>query len=535
MDELRVGGGTVQVGAAHDGFRVTVGPCPQRIKAVFNGETIVDSARAMVMNETRLPHVFYFPREDVRMDLLSSTEQRTNCPFKGNASYWSLQVDGRTASDVAWSYEDAFDEALAVNEYIAFDWSSMDGWYADEELLHEQPRDLEPAGDNPFLNWLISDASRAKSATDLVARLARVLVSEGFPVWQLRLIMRTLNPQLFAISYRWHRGADDIEEFHATHEIARSDQFRNSPFHLIASGQGGVRRRLEGTNPRLDFPILEDLVKEGGTDYLALPLSFSDGQINIMTLVCDRAGGFTTRQLGHLHEILPNFGRLLEAYAQRTSAITLLRTYLGRNAGDRVWDGRVERGDGDDLHAVIWLSDLRGSTEMADTLPRDEYLETLNEYFDCVAGSVMEHGGEVLKFIGDAVLAIFPIEDTDGDKPKACMDALAAAKHALDAMGTVNAERAKHGKPELGFGIGLHRGNITYGNVGAQQRLDFTVIGPAVNEVARIEDLTKMVGRTVLASQEFTDSVTCELNPVGSFSLRGVRFDRTLYTLADDS
>ncbi len=524
----------MQPPSAHDGFRVTVGPSPQRIKAVFNGETVADSTRALVMNETRLPHVFYFPREDVRMDLLTRTDQRTNCPFKGNASYWSLQVDGSSAPDVAWSYEDTFDEASTVNDYIAFDWSSMDGWYADDEPLAEQPRDLEPAGDNPFFNWLISDASRAPSAKELLARLARVLVSEGFPVWRLRLVIRTLNPQLFAFNYKWDRGADDIEEVHATHDVIRSDQYRNSPFYLIASGQGGVRRRLEGPNPRLDFPILNDLVEEGATDYVALPLPFSDGQVNIMTLVSDRPGGFTTKQLGHLYEILPNLGRQLEAHSHRTSAITLLRTYLGRNAGDRVWHGRVERGDGDDLHAVIWLSDLRGSTEMADTLPREEYLETLNEYFDCVAGAVMDHGGEVLKFIGDAVLAIFPIEDSDGDKPQACMDALDAAKHALDAMRDLNGQRLERGKPELTFGIGLHRGNITYGNVGAQRRLDFTVIGPAVNEAARIEDLSKMVGRPVLASQEFADSVSCELDPVGSFTLRGVRFDRTLYALNED-
>lgn len=534
VDELRVGGGEASSPSSHDGFRVTVGPSPQRIKAVFNGETVVDSTRTLVMNETRLPHVFYFPRDDVRMDLLTRTERRTNCPFKGNASYWSLQVDGRTAADVAWSYEDAFDEAGSVTDYIAFDWSAMDVWYADDEPLLEQPRDHEPAGDNPFLSWLINDASRASSAKELLARLARVLVSEGFPVWRLRLLIRTLNPQLFALSYKWDRGADEIEEFHATHDIVRSDQYRNSPFYLIANGQGGVRRRLEGENPRLDFPVLKELMEEGATDYVALPLAFSDGQVNIMTLVSDRPGGFTTKQLGHLYEILSNLGRLLEAYAHRTSAITLLQTYLGRNAGGRVWDGRVERGDGDDLHAVIWLSDLRGSTEMADTLPREEYLETLNEYFDCVAGSVIEHGGEVLKFIGDAVLAIFPIEDSGGDKPKACMDALAAARHSIEAMKGVNKCRADRGRPELSFGIGLHRGNITYGNVGTERRLDFTVIGPAVNEVARIEDLTKMVGRTVLTSQEFASSVTCDLDPVGSFSLRGVRFDRSLYALKDE-
>ena len=533
--DIQTGPELAELRTSHEGFRVTVEPTAHRIRAVFNGETIADSTSALVMNETRLPHVFYFPRKDVRMDLLNSQDNFTNCPFKGNASYWSVAVDGRIAEGAAWSYEDAFDEAVTVNKFIAFDWSAMDAWYADDEQLAEQPRDLEPPEDNPFLNWVIRDASRATSAEDLLARLARVLVSEGFPLWRMRLVIRTLNPQLFALTYRWDRGKDAIEEFHATHETIRSEQYLNSPLALVASGQGGVRRHLEGPDPRIDFPVLEELHGLGATDYVAVPLTFSDGQINILTLVSDRAGGFTTNQLGHLYEILPNLARQIEAHAHRASAISLLRTYLGSSAGQRVWDGKVERGDGEDLHAVIWLSDLRGSTEMADTLPREEYLETLNEYFDCVAGSVIEHGGEVLKFIGDAVLAIFPIDDPDAESPEPCMNALAAAKHSLEVMKTVNAGRKDRGKPELHFGIGLHRGNITYGNVGTDRRLDFTVIGPAVNEAARIEDLSKVVGRSVLASQEFAASVMCQLEPVGSFALRGVRFERQLFALAENA
>lgn len=533
MIDTQIRGNGREMSAAHDGFRVTVGPSPQRIRAMFNGETIADSTRALVMNETRLSHVIYFPRDDVRMDLLSASVHFTNCPFKGNASYWSLNIDGRSAKDVAWSYQDAFDEALAVNDYIAFDWSAMDSWFADDEQLDEQPRDLEPPEDNPFLNWLVRDASSAISAEDLLARLARVLVSEGFPVFRLRLIIRTLNPQLFALSYGWNRGSEEIETFHATHDVRRSDQYLSSPYALVVAGEGGVRRRLEGPSPRLDFPVLEDLVKEGATDYVAVPMKFSDGQINILTLVSDRPGGFSTNQLGHLYEILPNLARQLEAHAHRASAISLLRTYLGDNAGKRVWDGRVERGDGDDIHAVIWLSDLRGSTEMAETLSREDYLQCLNAYFDSAAGAVMEHGGEVLKFIGDAVLAIFPIENPEQDGSQACLDALAAAKHAISAIEDLNIVRREAGKPDLRFGVGLHRGDITFGNVGTDSRLDFTVIGSAVNEVARIEDLTKTVGRTVLTSEEFANSVCCDLEPVGNFSLRGVKFDRAIYALRE--
>lgn len=534
MSQLQTTGERDVVPPSYEGFRVTVSPVNQPVRVEFNGETVADSSAVLAMKETRLPQVYYFPREDVRMDLLVPTETRTNCPFKGNASYWSLKVNGRAANNAAWSYEDAFDEAIMVDGYVAFDWAGMDAWYVGGVRVAEPPRDLEPVADNPFFNWLVTDASRSTSARDLLARLARVLISEGFPVWRMRLVIRTLNPLLYALSYRWQRDLDDIEEFEASHELKRSDQYRASPFALIAEGQGGVRRRLEGADPKIDFPVLQDLVDEGATDYVAVPMKFSDGQINILSLISDRPGGFTTNQLGHLYEILPNLSRQLEAHAHKVSAKTLLHTYLGRSAGGRVWDGHVERGDGNDMHAVIWLSDLRGSTEMAESLSREDYLKCLNTYFDCVAGAVMEHGGEVLKFIGDAVLAIFPIDNPETGGDRACLDALAAAKQALRSIGDANAARRDAGKPELRFGIGLHRGDITFGNVGTDNRLDFTVIGSAVNEAARIEELTKSVGRPVLVSQEFSDSVCCELEPVGSFSLRGMQFNRSLFALRED-
>ena len=224
---------------------------------------------------------------------------------------------------------------------------------------------------------------------------------------------------------------------------------RNSISQPVRPYRRGRRRRAapgwRGPDPRLDYPILHELLEEGATDYVALPLKFSDGQINILALTSDAPGGFSTRQLGHLYEILPNLARQLEAHAHRKSAVSLLRTYLGRNAGPQVWEGRVERGDREEMHAVIWVADLRESTALAQAMSRDDYLALLNDYFDAVAGSVIEHGGEVLKFIGDAVLGIFPITDPDHPKPEACMSALAAAKCARAALAALNADRAAQG------------------------------------------------------------------------------------------
>ena len=311
----------------------------------------------------------------------------------------------------------------------------------------------------------------------------------------------------------------------------QSEQYRNSPFAAIINGEGGIRRRLEGPGARLDYPVLEDLVAEGATDYVAMPLRFSDGQINILVLVSDRPGGFSTDQLGQLYEVLPNLSRMLEAHAQRISSLTLLKTYLGRNAGQRVMDGLVKRGDGELLHAAIWLSDLRGSTVLAETLSREDYLAALNQYFDAVAGAVIDHDGEVLKFIGDAVLAIFPIDDLRHPNPDACTQALAAVRDAGERLAALNEVRRAAGELPLDFGIGLHRGDLTYGNIGTTKRLDFTVIGPAVNEASRIEGLCKPLGQPVLISAAFADSYPGQLTSLGKHALRGVAEPKEIFTL----
>ena len=517
---------------AHIGYRVTIEPFSQRMRVLFNGETIADSTRVMIMRETRLAPVFYFPREDVRMEFLSRTDRRTNCPFKGNASYWDITVGQKSAKNAAWSYEDAFDEAAIVNDYVAFYWSEMDSWLADDDELTEQPRADQTAKTNPLVDWLVHDAWKAKSTVEQVGALATALRSADFPLWSLRLFVRTLNPQLFARFYRWQRDGDEVVEREATHAGARSEQYLDSPIALIIDGQGGVRRRLEGGNLRLDFPILQDLIKEGATDYVAVPLKFSDGQINVLTLVSDEPGVFSTDQLGHLYEILPNLGRLLEAHAQRISSLTLLQTYLGQNAGQRVNGGLVKRGDGEELHAVIWFSDLRQSTTMADTMSREDYLAALNQYFDCVAGAVIEHDGEVLKFIGDAVLAIFPIKDQSDPYPDACGKALAAVRAASEHIAKVNRDRDVEGKPLLNFGTGLHRGTITYGNIGTDRRLDFTVIGTAVNEAARIEDLCKTLDASVLMSSAFAKGVDIAITSFGEHPLRGVKSSQEIFGLS---
>jgi adenylate cyclase len=223
--------------------------------------------------------------------------------------------------------------------------------------------------------------------------------------------------------------------------------------------------------------------------------------------------------------------RLFESHALRLSSATLLRTYLGSGAGQRVMDGLVKRGDGEDIHAAIWITDLRDSTALAASLSREEYLSLLNRYFDSVAGAVLDHGGEVLKFIGDSVLAIFAIDDPNQEEPEACASALAAAAEASRRIAAVNEERVAEGAAVLDFGIGLHRGDLTYGNIGTTKRLDFTVIGSAVNEASRIEGLSKTLDRQVLISSTFRESVPDSLISLGLHSLRGVTGEREIFGL----
>lgn len=519
---------------AREGYRLSIDEDARRIRAVFQGQTVADSSNALVMHETRLGPVFYFPREDVRMDLLAKSSRRTHCPFKGNASYWTIQVGSRSAESAAWSYEDPYDESSTVKEYIAFDWPAIDQWYADDTQIVEQPRNNVITRDNPLVDWLLRDAWLSKSSQDLVARFSDTMIAAGFPVWRLRLLVRTMNPLLFALVYTWQRDSDDVTVLELSHENLQGDKYRNSPFALVIKGEGGVRRRLEGPDAQLDFPILEDLVALGATDYVAMPLGFSDGQLNILTLVSDRVGGFSTEELGQIYEILPTMSRLFESHALRVSSSTLLRTYLGSGAGQRVMDGLVRRGDGEDIHAAIWLTDLRDSTALAASMSREDYLSLLNRYFDNVAGAVLGHGGEVLKFIGDSVLAIFAIDDPDQKEPEACAQALAAAVEASRQFEAVNKERDDAGIRRLNFAIGLHRGDLTYGNIGTTKRLDFTVIGSAVNEAARIESLSKKLNRRILISSAFRESVQVPMISLGEHSLRGVVGKREIFGLPHD-
>ena len=403
----------------------------------------------------------------------------------------------------------------------------------------------EPAAEsrpppNPFVEWLAGEGWDITEPKELIRRLSELMVDEGIPLFRVRVIIRTLHPQVIGTTYAWNRAGGEVETFSPPHSVVHSEAFLNSPYAAIFEGAGGIRRRLDIPDARLDYPILEELQGEGATDYVALPLVFSDGQINAITISGDRPGGFTSQELARMYDTLPILARRFELYSVRHTAKTPLDTYLGEHTGERVLNGLIKRGDSEDIHAVIWFCDLRDSTALAESMSRREFLELLNDFYDCMAGAVLDHGGEVLRFIGDAALAIFPTDVSSAGvdrgcctNEEACGHALEAARDARGRIQALNETRAAQGKPALRFGLGLHMGEVTYGNIGVPGRLEFTVIGAAANEAARLEDLTKTLDQPILISAEFMQCHPGELTSLGFFELRGVNGRRQVFTLPE--
>ena len=339
-----------------------------------------------------------------------------------------------------------------------------------------------------------------------------------------------LHPQVHSYSARWDLGQGVSERFfRLTAETLPT--LVNSPVKTVYSGGGSVRCDPTAPPREGEFGILADLRSEGVTDYVALSIPFSDGTAKLLTVATRRKGGFSDAEMALLEAITPGVAVNLEVQALRFTARTLLDTYVGRQAGARVLDGAIRRGMGETIRAVIWLCDLRGFTSLSEKLPRDALIELLNEYFGRMCAALDAGGGEVLKFVGDALLGIFPILDED-DPASVCARALAAAADAQASLATFNAGRIGPDQARIDYGIALHVGDVMYGNIGGENRLDFTVIGPAVNLASRIEGLCRDLGRPVLLSAGFVAASGLSAEPLGSFSLKGLAEPQQVYAPA---
>jgi adenylate cyclase len=376
-------------------------------------------------------------------------------------------------------------------------------------------------------DWLIDGARSAPLPQQVLAQLSERLVACGIPLWRVAVFVRTLHPQVMGRRFIWRPGTE-VEVSEAPFELLESADFLENPIAQVYATGRALRRKLGDLDCAEDFPVLSELRAEGVTDYLALPLVFTDGAIHAVTCTTRQAGGFTDAQIAGIEAIIAPLARVAEIRALRRMGSTLLDTYVGHDAGERILAGRIRRGDIEEIHAAIWLSDMRGFTALADSLPPPVLIDLLNLYFDSQIPPILEHGAEVLKFMGDGLLAIFTIA---GNETEVCERALAAARRARANIAALSGSAM----PGLRFGLALHIGDVLYGNIGSGNRLDFTCIGPAVNCAARIEKLTGQLGRAILASGEFARHCAGEFTPLGEFRLAGFSAPQLVFGLEDEA
>src|SRR5271170_5270736 len=392
--------------------------------------------------------------------------------------------------------------------------------------------------------WAVRAGLRGADAHDLFDGYCQRLVIDGTQLWRAHLAMETLHPQWNGYGYVWRRDLNAIAPEQYAHGSLEEDEWLNSPLnHLIERAREGeenpvLRRRLEQGPDQRDFPVLVEFFAAGVTDYLAYIYAFgkdgdrSQGTGIVYSFATDRRGGFSDDDTRLLQATLPVLSLAMKAHAGHVIASGLLGTYLGEDAGHRVHSGAIMRGSVERIRAVIWFADIRGFTLISDAAPGPVVVELLNDVFEVLTAALRPRGGQVLKFIGDGMLAVFPFEEAD--RAATCRRALDAAVEAMQALDAQNTGRAAAGAPVAKVDLALHIGEVLYGNVGATDRLDFTVIGPAVNEAARIEALCEPLGRSILVSPEFAAAAMdseSRLEPLGRHALRGVREPKEIFAL----
>jgi adenylate cyclase len=385
---------------------------------------------------------------------------------------------------------------------------------------------------NNVIDWLIDGARSAPAPTALMSQTCERLVQAGLPLWRVGVFIQTLHPDIYGRSFVWRPGAEVVVGS-ASFDIQQSEEFRSSPLWILYDKGEEVRYRLDDPDSKR-FPFFDDMRAEGVTDYIALPLLFIDGSIHASSWTTKHPHGFSDEQLTGLRMLVRPLARLIEIIILRRVASTLLDTYVGNRAGERILGGQIRRGHTETMQAAIWLSDLRGFTPLSDRLPPETVVEVLNRYFDCQVGPIRQHGGEVLKFMGDGLLAVFPIAG-DGDSAQVCGRVLHAAGECRGNVEALRYADKDHAIDSFRFGLALHVGKVLYGNIGGGNRLDFTCIGPAVNLAARLEKVASRLHRTVVASQGFAQVCMEGWTDLGEFPVAGFSKAERVYGLRDET
>ncbi|HEV2154356.1 adenylate/guanylate cyclase domain-containing protein [Bradyrhizobium sp.] len=369
------------------------------------------------------------------------------------------------------------------------------------------------------VDWLTNGTRDERFIDNIFAQMCVRLQEAGIPLKRSTLHVRIQHPQWLGARFMWSDGMREAEISRIDFDVQGRSEYIGSPANEMQDGATEVRENLE-RDPALGrkHALYDEMRQMGLTDYVAWPLYHTLGKRHLVTFATDRPGGFDDAHVIALKKVLPVLALVSEIRIKNRLARTLLETYVGAHAGELILAGATRRGTGTTVRAAIMICDLRDFTKISDNWPRDDVIDLLNDYFDAMSEPIARHGGEILKFIGDGLLAIFPLS-----RPDACESLLHAVTEAREAMAALNARNSGTGRAPLNYGIGVHVGDVMYGNIGSSSRLDFTVIGPAVNMASRLEALTKQVGRPVLLSRDFAELVQpkFELARVGKYEVRG--------------
>jgi adenylate cyclase len=369
------------------------------------------------------------------------------------------------------------------------------------------------------MHWLTIDARDERFVDNIFAEMCLRLQRAGIPVKRATLHVLIHHPQWLGARFMWADGMREAEIARVDYDVRGRSEYIGSPANEIQDGATEVRENLAGDpSLRRKHAVYDEMRAKGLTDYVAWPLYHTLGKRHLVTFATDRVGGFDGAHIASLRKLLPILALVSEIRVKNRLARTLLETYVGSHAGELILAGATRRGSGTTVRAAIMICDLRDFTAISDNWPRDDVIELLNGYFDAISEPVVRHGGEILKFMGDGLLAIFPLS-----QPSACANLLHALTEARQGMIAFNKKHSESGRAPLNYGVGVHVGDVMYGNIGSRTRLDFTVIGPAVNMASRLEALTKQLGRKVLLSRAFADFVQSDfdLERVGEHAVRG--------------
>ncbi|MEM7443984.1 MAG: adenylate/guanylate cyclase domain-containing protein [Pseudomonadota bacterium] len=394
--------------------------------------------------------------------------------------------------------------------------------------------------------WLIDQLHEDVDLSDMMAELAQRLVIGGVPVYRMVIGRSMLHPIIGLVDLTWDADTGLVERTQMSREKARelvdSGRFAKTPFgRIAASDESEYVADLSDPETVAEYGLFLKLAEADVTAYAAFQQSFGAGRVDLpmealmkhgaMLSYCTRRfNGFTEENLEGLRRILPAIFACVRVATDRQLVNVLLETYLGRTSGRRVLTGQSARGDIQQIDCALMYSDLAGSLNLSQNLDGENYIALLNAYFDCTAGAVLDHGGEVLKFVGDGILAIFPFDDAMRTPSAMCAAALSASRDAFARANRANQARSDRAAPPFNFGIGLHVGQVLYGNVGTNKRLDFTATGPAVGLASRCEALTRTLGHRLIATSDFAEACAEDGESIGSHAVAGFELEQALFT-----